>query len=137
MTGWACGVVVAGVRVGTTEWERPARLKLAPDRAGRLMRPEAPVPTVGQVVAVVDAQLGSGLLRCLGPGCGGWLARWGFGVERDLVGLGGGIGRVRPRRALCAGCGVASVLPPDSMVSRRRYGGEGVLLPDSMLRRRK
>ena len=65
------------------------------------------MPTVGQVVAVVDAQLGSGLLRCLGPGCGGRLARWGFGVERDLVGLGGGIGRVRPRRALCAGCGVS------------------------------
>src|SRR5450755_3719747 len=105
MTGGACGVVVAGVRVGTTEWERPARLKLVPDRTGRLMRPEAPVPTVGQVVAVVDAQLGSGLLRCLGPGCGGRLARWGFGVERDLVGLGGVTGRVRPRRALCAGCG--------------------------------
>ena len=27
--GWACGVLVPGVRVGTTEWERPARLKLA------------------------------------------------------------------------------------------------------------
>ena len=59
------------------------------------------MPTVGQVVAVVDAQLGSGLLRCLEPGCGGRLARWGFGVERDLVGLGGVTGRVRPRRALC------------------------------------
>ena len=29
MTAGACGVVVAGVRVGTTEWERPARLKFA------------------------------------------------------------------------------------------------------------
>ena len=29
MTGGACGVVVAGDRVGTTEWERPARLKFA------------------------------------------------------------------------------------------------------------
>ena len=29
MTGGACGVMVAGVRVGTTEWERPARLKFA------------------------------------------------------------------------------------------------------------
>ena len=77
------------------------------------MRSEAPVPTVGQVVAVVDAQLGSGLLRCLNPGCGGRLARWGFGKERDLVGLGGVIGRVRPRRALCAGCGVSRVLLPD------------------------
>ena len=88
------------------------------------MRSEAPVPTVGQVVAVVDAQLGSGLLRCLEPGCGGRLARWGFGVERDLVGLGGVIGRVRPRRALCAGCGVSRVLLPDSMLRRRQYGVE-------------
>ena len=82
------------------------------------------MPTVGQVVAVVDAQLGSGLLRCLEPGCGGRLARWGFGVERDLVGLGGGIGRVRPRRALCAACGVSRVLLPDSMLRRRQYGVE-------------
>ena len=88
------------------------------------MRSEAPVPTVGQVVAVVDAQLGSGLLRCLGPGCGGRLARWGFGVERDLVGLGGVTGRVRPRRALCAACGVSRVLLPDSMLRRRQYGVE-------------
>ena len=29
MTGGACGVVVAGDKVGTTEWERPARLKFA------------------------------------------------------------------------------------------------------------
>jgi hypothetical protein len=82
------------------------------------------VPTVGQVVAVVDAQLGSGLLRCLGPGCEGRLTRWGFGVERDLVGLGGVTGRVRPRRALCAGCGLSRVLLPDSMLRRRQYGVE-------------
>src|ERR1035441_5488678 len=67
------------------------------------MRPEAPVPTVGQVVAVVDAQLGSGLLRCLEPGCGGRLVRWGFGVERDLVGLGGTAERVRPRPGAVSG----------------------------------
>ena len=82
------------------------------------------MPTVGQVVAVVDAQLGSGLLRCLGPGCGGRLARWGFGVERDLVGLGGSAERVRPRRALCVACGVSRVLLPDSMLRRRQYGVE-------------
>ena len=29
MEGGACGALVAGDRVGTTEWERPARLKLA------------------------------------------------------------------------------------------------------------
>src|ERR1035441_6155745 len=88
------------------------------------MRPEAPVPTGGQGVAGVDAPRGSGLLRCLERGCGGRLARWGFGVERDLAGLGGGIGRVRPRRALCAGCGVSRVLLPDSMLRRRQYGVE-------------
>src|SRR6266702_8519288 len=86
------------------------------------MRSEAPVPAVGQVVAVVDAQLGSGLLRCLE--CGERLARWGFGKERDLAGLGGVTGRVRPRRALCAGCGVSRVLLPDSMLRRRQYGVE-------------
>src|SRR6266567_8882668 len=90
------------------------------------MRSEAPVPTVGQVVAVVDAQLGSGLLRCLGPGCGGRLVRWGSGVERDLVGLGGTAERVRPRRALCASCGVSRVLLPDSMLRRWQYGVEVV-----------
>jgi hypothetical protein len=88
------------------------------------MRSEAQVPTVGQVVAVVDAQPGSGLLGCLEPGCGGWLARWGFGQERDLVGPGGVIERVRPRRALCAACGVSRVLLPDSMLRRRQYGVE-------------
>ena len=88
------------------------------------MRSEAPVPTVGQVVAVVDAQLGAGLLRCLEPGCGGRLARWGFGLERDLVGLGGRTGRVRPRRALCAACGVSRVLAArfDAVESRQFRG---------------
>ena len=80
------------------------------------------MPTVGQVVGVVDVQLGSGLLRCLG--CGGRLARWGFGRERDLAGPGGVAERVRPRRALCAGCGVSRVLLPDSMLRRRQYGVE-------------
>src|SRR5271166_646631 len=93
------------------------------------MRSEAPVPTVGQVVAVVDAQLGSGLLRCLEPGCGGRLARWRFGLERDLVGVGGGSGRVRPPRAACAaGGGVRGVAGAaarfDAAAQAVRGGGE-------------
>src|ERR1039457_3558505 len=80
------------------------------------MRPEAPVPTVGQGVAGVGAQLGAGLR--------GRLVRWWFGVERDLVGLGGTAERVRPRRALCAACGGSRVLLPDSMLRRRQYGVE-------------
>src|SRR5438128_2251180 len=102
---------------------RPAQVRCLTGRAVCCAR-RRQVPTVGQVVAVVDAQLGSGLLRCLGPGCGGRLARWGFGMERDLVGLGGAAERVRPRRALCAGCGVSRVLLPDSMLRRRQYGVE-------------
>ncbi len=35
-------------------------------------------------------------MKCLVPGCGGRLARWGFGRERDVVGLGGVTGRVFP-----------------------------------------
>src|ERR1700745_893484 len=54
-----------------------------------------------------------------GGGCGGG-GVWG-GVE---VGRGGVTGRVRPRRALCAGCGVSRVLLPDSMLRRRQYGVE-------------
>jgi hypothetical protein len=88
------------------------------------MRSEAQMPSAGQVVAVVDAQLGPGLLRCLVPGCGGRLARWGFGRDRDLAGLGGATGRVRPRRALCASCGVSRVLLPDSGLRGRQYGVE-------------
>ena len=102
---------------------RPAQVSCLTGRAVCCAR-RRPVPTVGQVVAVVDAQLGSGLLRCLGPGCGGRLARWGFGQERGLVGLGGVIERVRPRRALCPECGVSRVLLPDSMLRRRQYGVE-------------
>ncbi len=82
------------------------------------------MPTVGQVVAVVDAQLGAGLLRCLEPGCGGTLARWWFGVPRDIVGVGGVVERVRPRRAICGSCGTTRVLLPDSMLRRRPYSAE-------------
>src|SRR5271166_5330980 len=119
MTGGACGVLVAGVRVGTTEWERPARLKFrcltgraadalggagANGRSGRggcrcaarvgvAAVPGAgvrgaAVPGVGRVGGVVDARLGWGLRGCWGRGGGGGRVRWGFGVERDLVGLG-------------------------------------------------
>jgi hypothetical protein len=38
------------------------------------------------------------------------LAQWGVGQERDLVGLGGVIERVRPRRARCAADGASRVL---------------------------
>ena len=90
------------------------------------MRSEAPVPTVGQVVAVVDAQLGSGLLRCsragvrgakLGTGGGsGWSGIW-----SGWAGGPGGSGR----GGRCArGAGCRGVLSPDSTLRRRQYGVE-------------
>jgi hypothetical protein len=57
-------------------------------------------------------------------GVRGRLARWGFGKERDLVGPGGVIERVRPRRAMCPACEASRVLLPDSMLRRRQYGVE-------------
>src|ERR1035441_10157452 len=71
---------------------------------------------------------GSGRGRARAPGAGGRgggrVVRGGWGGERDLVGLGGTAERVRPRRALCAACGVSRVLLPDSMLRRRQYGVE-------------
>ena len=67
---------------------------------------------------------GRGCCGAWGRGAGGGWPGGDSVVERDLVGLGGGIGRVRPRRALCAACGVSRVLLPDSMLRRRQYGVE-------------
>ncbi len=82
------------------------------------------MPTVSHVLRVVEAQLRAGWLRCLVPGCGGVLAPWGFGVPREIIGLGGVAGRVRPRRAICKSCGSTRVLLPDTMLRRRQYSVE-------------
>jgi hypothetical protein len=83
---------------------------------------EAPVPTVCHVLAVVEEQLLAGELRCLADGCGGVLAPWWYGVERDLVGLNGRVEPVRPRRSMCRSCTRTRVLLPDTMLRRRQYG---------------
>jgi hypothetical protein len=83
---------------------------------------EAPVPTVCHVLAVVEEQLLAGELQCLADGCGGVLARWWYGVERDLVGLNGRVEPVRPRRSICRSCSRTRVLLPDTMLRRRQYG---------------
>ncbi len=82
------------------------------------------MPTVSHVLRVVEAQLRAGWLRCLVPGCGGVLAPWWFGVPREIIGLGGVAGRVRPRRAICKSCGRTRVLLPDTMLRRRQYSVE-------------
>jgi hypothetical protein len=82
------------------------------------------VPTVSHVMKVVEAQLLAGWLRCLVPGCGGVLHPWWFGVPREIIGLGGAAGLVRPRRAICGSCGATRVLLPDTMLRRRQYTSE-------------
>jgi hypothetical protein len=75
------------------------------------------VLTVEDRPVSVERRLAAGDLRC--PGCGGRLARWGFGVARAVRGLGDAVARWRPRRARCRGCGVTHVLLPVSALSRR------------------
>jgi hypothetical protein len=75
------------------------------------------VLTVEDQLVSVERRLAAGDLCC--PGCGGRLARWGFGVARAVRGLGDAVARWRPRRARCRGCGVTHVLLPVSALSRR------------------
>ena len=77
-------------------------------------------------MSVVDAQLRAGRLRCLAESCWGVLAPWGWGVERELVGLGGRVSQLRPRRARCRRCQRSRVLLPDVMLRRRQYSVEVV-----------
>jgi hypothetical protein len=80
------------------------------------------MPTVSHAVRVVEEQLKAGQLRCLEPGCGGELRPWWYGAWRPVVGLGGVVELVRPRRAICRSCGGTRVLLPDTMLRRRAYG---------------
>ncbi len=68
-------------------------------------------------LSVVEADLGSGSLRC--P-CSGPVGPWGWARERLLRVAGGGGRRVRPRRGRCRGCGRTHVLLPVTMLFRRR-----------------
>ena len=64
--------------------------------------------------ARVEAELVGGALRC--PACRGELGPWGHAGERVIR----GVGRVRPRRAKCRGCGRTHVLLPELCLLRRR-----------------
>ena len=66
--------------------------------------------TVGKDVSLVERRLAAGRLAC--PGCGGRLGRWGHARPRGLRGVGRVGWRLRPRRAMCAGCGRTHVLLP-------------------------
>jgi hypothetical protein len=75
------------------------------------------VLTVGSDPADVERRLSSALLVC--PGCGGRLAPWGHARRRVLREAGSLRWRVRPRRAICSGCGATHVLLPVSCLVRR------------------
>ena len=64
--------------------------------------------------ARVEAELVGGVLRC--PACEGELGPWGHARQRVIR----GVGRLRPRRAKCRGCGRTHVLLPELCVLRRR-----------------
>jgi hypothetical protein len=74
------------------------------------------VLTVRADVVKVEAALVAGALAC--SGCGGVLRPWGWARRRVLRG-GSSAVAVRPRRALCAGCGVSHVLLPVFVLARR------------------
>ena len=64
----------------------------------------------------VEERLRSGGLFC--PFCSGVLAGWGFARPRRLRGV-DGLVLLRPRRAVCTGCGRTQVLLPVIGLSRR------------------
>lgn len=73
--------------------------------------------TVGNDEAAVERQLAGGQLEC--PGCGGQLAGWGHGRDREIRLGGGARWRLRPRRAMCGGCRRTHVLLPARVLARR------------------
>jgi len=79
--------------------------------------PEASVLIVGTETAAVETDLVGGHLVCLH--CGEVLRPWGHARGRELRRRHGS-DRLRPRRAICAGCGTTHVLLPDDSIARRR-----------------
>lgn len=78
--------------------------------------------TVGNDVAAVERQLAGGRLEC--PGCGGQLRGWGHARDREIRLGGEARRRLRPRRAVCTGCGRTHVLLPAWMLARRADGAQ-------------
>ena len=89
--------------------------------AGRATRRvETPMLTVGNDEAAVERRLVAGQLEC--PGCGGRLRGWGHARVREIRLGGEARRRLRPRRAMCGGCGRTQVLLPAWVLARRADG---------------
>ena len=72
--------------------------------------------TVGVDAAAVERRLVTGELAC--PGCAGVLTGWGYARARAIR-VESGRWLVRPRRAVCRGCGGTHVLLPVGVLLRR------------------
>jgi hypothetical protein len=66
-----------------------------------------------------EEALADGNMRCTHRGCGGTLARWGYGRRRRVRGLGADEIDVRPRRVRCRGCEATQILLPAALQPRR------------------
>jgi len=66
-----------------------------------------------------EEALADGRMRCPRRGCGGTLARWGYGRRRRVRGLGSDQIEARPRRVRCRGCEATQVLLPAALQPRR------------------
>ena len=108
-----CGDSVSGSGEG-----RPSRSFSWPRRPGGpcALRGGSSMLTVEADAARVEERLRSGGLFC--PFCAGVLAGWGFARPRWLRDV-EGLVWVRPRRAICAGCGRTQVLLSVIGLSRR------------------
>ncbi len=73
--------------------------------------------TVGKDGAEVERQLAGGQLDC--PECGAGLRGWGHARVRVIRLADEKVWRLRPRRAICGGCGRTHVLLPAGMLARR------------------
>lgn len=83
---------------------------------------------VGSDPEVVEADLGSGALRC--PACGGELRPWGWARSRTTR-LATGVLRHRPRRTRCKTCHKTSVLLTERFFARR--ADEAGLIGEALL----
>ena len=66
-----------------------------------------------------EEALADGKMRCTHRGCGGTLARWGYGHRRRVRGLGADAINERPRRVRCRGCRATQILLPAALQPRR------------------
>ena len=64
-----------------------------------------------------EAWLSNSAMRC--PGCGGTLAKWGYGRQRTVRSLGSQTVTVRPQRTRCRDVNITHIVLPTALQPRR------------------